>query len=643
MARTFDLDLERFKRIPVSDDLWQVSVEPMAKWVVEEGKKPFRPLIGLACSAQTGLVGLGALTRSEEEANPNGLAAILQLSKLPEIRLQPTIVQVQDAGLRDFLETALAGTGILVEKIERLDLLDDVRERMEQEFAGPMGSHSLFAPDVEVERIRAFAEAAAAYYESALWNHLSDDDLMHVESRNAPEGMGWVTVLGGASITYGLGFFTSKVDHERFTSPEVGREYARSTPRWSLTFDPVYDLPIRDSDLWERHGLPTTRCGLYPLLVRFERPRRRAAAEADRLTWLEALLRTLAGTTEEEMDEGKWSRTVPCFGGKRTIALALPGVLELARPTRRRRALPPGEFPDRRLMERELTAMHRLVAEREWNSVDEINAFLQERLRGGEPATTEPTTAQELAQARYYEALEVQGRPRLKLAREALRIWPDFADALVLLAEEMPDPERRIDLFRRALDAAERTLEGGAFTEHVGHFWGVLETRPYMRARNGYAYALWDAGRRDEAIEHWLEMLRLNPNDNQGIRLTIVPRLLEYGRDVDAERILDEFAEDQSAVMVYTRALLDLRQKGEGDRSMRSLEVAVRRNRHVLKYLLAPDKVPAGRPPSYRLGSEEEAVIYASELHRSWKATPGALEWLGRYRKAVKRDRRKRR
>lgn len=63
----------------------------------------------------------------------------------------------------------------------------------------------------------------------------------------------------------------------------------------------------------------------------------------------------------------------------------------------------------------------------------------------------------------------------------------------------------------------------------VGHFWGLLETRPYLRTRLGLAHALWTAGRRAEAVQHLQDMLRLNPNDNQGVRYTLA-RLLALPR-----------------------------------------------------------------------------------------------------------------
>ncbi len=68
------------------------------------------------------------------------------------------------------------------------------------------------------------------------------------------------------------------------------------------------------------------------------------------------------------------------------------------------------------------------------------------------------------------------------------------------------------------------------FEENVGHFWGIVETRPYMRARLGLAFTLWGTGERDAAIEQAQDMLRLNPGDNQGVRYPLMLWLLETER-----------------------------------------------------------------------------------------------------------------
>ena len=126
------------------------------------------------------------------------------------------------------------------------------------------------------------------------------------------------------------------------------------------------------------------------------------------------------------------------------------------------------------------------------------------------------------------------------LARQALEVWPDCADAYVLLAEQARGPQEALELYALGVEAAERDLGEAAFREAVGHFWGVLPTRPYMRARHGLAQSLWVLGRRAEAVEHYQEMLRLNPTDNQGVRYNLAACLIEIGRDEDLAALLEQ-------------------------------------------------------------------------------------------------------
>ena len=169
----------------------------------------------------------------------------------------------------------------------------------------------------------------------------------------------------------------------------------------------------------------------------------------------------------------------------------------------------PPELPDRRAIE------------------GVMKGFLGEML-GGPAAETPLDKAQEL----MYQAF---GTPdpeeQVKLAKQAIDLSPDCADAYVLLAEHTKSRKEALDLFEKGVAAGERALGPKAFQEDVGHFWSLLETRPYMRAREGLASKLWTMGRRDEAIKHLQDMLRLNPGDNQGVRYTLAGWLLAEGRD----------------------------------------------------------------------------------------------------------------
>lgn len=287
--------------------------------------------------------------------------------------------------------------------------------------------------------------------------------------------------------------------------------------------------------------------------------------------------------------------------------------------------------PDPRGMEKMLADISRLLEEQEFESIDEANAFLQQLMASGQPLpAAEPQTPLEEAQAVMYVAWDASEKEqRIRLARKALSISKDCADAYVLLAEESArSVEEAQELYEAGVQAGERALGAEAFAEYEGHFWGVMETRPYMRAREGLADCLWRLDHRAEAIEHYEEMLRLNPGDNQGIRYTLLPCLLEEGRESEAEQLLRTYDEDVAAVWLYTRALLLFRQEGPSEEATARLQEALEVNPHVPGYLLGLRRLPRQLPPYMGLGDETEAAYYVAESNHLWLQQEGAMDWL---------------
>ena len=85
--------------------------------------------------------------------------------------------------------------------------------------------------------------------------------------------------------------------------------------------------------------------------------------------------------------------------------------------------------------------------------------------RIGGRRTPKPKAGYE-AQQIIYQAFESRDpRRRVELAKQALAIWPDCADAYVLLAEMTRDLGEATELNRKAVEAGERALGKKAFTE----------------------------------------------------------------------------------------------------------------------------------------------------------------------------------
>jgi tetratricopeptide (TPR) repeat protein len=622
--------LARFARLPRNPaEVWQGGAVRIPAWI-EKGPdgKPYRPWGAFWVSLRTGVV-------QEKSASDGGVPAPdLMLEALLEFGLKrelagcrPNRIEVADEALATHLRGALLNTGIAVSVTKDLAALKDVLAHLAEHMSGkPLPPCAMDGSGVTVDRVRAFAAAASDFYRAAPWRHLSDEDLVHVESPVAA-GLRHLTVLGGAGETFGLGFYENPGDFESLFDARDPEEYFEQRGKWAVLYGPIMDLSLHDADLWEEHALPAAGDQAYPVAVWFGPGGEIRRPDAGTLADLEGLLLTLAATGEDEMDQGRWSKEVRTSDGPKTVTLCLPELLEPldAPPTTR-----PGRIPDRRAMERVTTDIERFMAESNFRSVEEANAAIQERFvgrpMGAMPSTT--TTPLEKAQEIMYRAFDARGRRRIQLARKALEVSPDCADAYVLLAEEATAPEAALDFFRQGIAAGERAMGPDVLRDDVGHFWGIGKTRPYMRARMGLAQCLQEMERTDEAISHYQDLLRLNPNDNQGVRDVLLPLLLVTGRNAEAGALLGQYADDASATWKYGWALWAFRQEGDSPAAQNRLREAIKTNRHVPKYLTGKAENPEMLPDSYSFGSQEEAVLCAEDLAEAWQATPGADRWL---------------
>ena len=290
----------------------------------------------------------------------------------------------------------------------------------------------------------------------------------------------------------------------------------------------------------------------------------------------------------------------------------------------------PLPFPMSRYgMERETLKLETALSEKEFASMEAVEDYLRELLARGVPHR-EPETPLQKAQELMYDAWdEPRRRERIRLAKAALKISPDCADAYVMLAQETArNTTEALALYAEGVAAGERALGHKAFQEDVGYFWGILKTRPYMRARFGLALTLREMGRRQEAAWHAWEMLRLNPNDNQGVRYALLNWLLEMDDITGIERLLSSYPGDECAIWLYGSALHAFRTEGSTKRAARLLSKAKRCNRYVPAYLLGIKDLPDTLPEMVTFGDESEAVECAAGQMEAWRMTPGALDWL---------------
>ncbi|MCM3691746.1 SEC-C metal-binding domain-containing protein [Neobacillus niacini] len=277
-------------------------------------------------------------------------------------------------------------------------------------------------------------------------------------------------------------------------------------------------------------------------------------------------------------------------------------------------------------------AMQEVLAEIQdgnFETIDEINEFLKKKLLNPAPIK-EPKTNKERAQRLIYDAMEVQGAKRYKLAEEALSIDPNCVDAYVILAENASTPEEAMVLSKKGMEIGQKVLGKAFFKENGGHFWGMLETRPYMRAKANYAETLYELELEVVAIKEYEELLELNPTDNQGIRYRLFPIYLETGNLVKAEKLLTQY-EETTAHGLYNTLLLDLYKNGFSSKAVKLLKDAKKENIYVVSYLTGKKQIPMYLPDHYGWGDENEAIIYVDEHLPLWEKIEGLQEWLKKH------------
>lgn len=263
-----------------------------------------------------------------------------------------------------------------------------------------------------------------------------------------------------------------------------------------------------------------------------------------------------------------------------------------------------------------------------------VAPLLPKRIGAGDVVTdlTRTMRAQapeEQAQALIDQAWEARTqRQAAALARRALEIFPDCADAYnVLAGAEARSAEDALVLYEHGVDAGRRSLGNAFFDEHRGHFWGMIETRPYLRARRGLADCLWALGRKRESLTHCEALLELNPDDNQGIRHGLLSRYLALGNDMGAARLFRDYPHDASAAFLWSRVLLDLR-RGDQVAATEHLVLAMHGNPHVAGFFAGKRKPPARLPAHYSPGDRNEAALYIANFAEAWLASADAMDWL---------------
>jgi len=279
--------------------------------------------------------------------------------------------------------------------------------------------------------------------------------------------------------------------------------------------------------------------------------------------------------------------------------------------------------------------LHRILESQEFKSEDDVRKFMDGLM--GKPLPSFPKeslTIKEQAQDLIFEAVEQPEEKGYELALKALQMDPDCIEAYEYLGALEPIPETAILYYKNGIEIGKRVYAKTHFKDGIGNFWMIHETRPFMRCMQAYADCLKNMGRFHDAVSVYEEMIRLNPNDNQGVRDQLQLYLIRINEFNKFRKYDKLYKDDLGAFSSFNRALFAFKTLGSSTNSNEFLKKAIESNKFVIPRLLM-NSISDDFPEVYEMGDENEAIFYCYFAHQIWHETNGAIDWIKKKQKIL--------
>ncbi len=157
----------------------------------------------------------------------------------------------------------------------------------------------------------------------------------------------------------------------------------------------------------------------------------------------------------------------------------------------------------------------------------------------------------------FEKACDERSMPKIqKTLKKVLELAPDHIDARMMLAEFEEDEIKKLELFREAIELEKQylTKEGYFEDQYMGSFYGVFETRPYLRGLYAVAQFYRLTNKITKAIQICEEIIELNENDNLGARYLLINSYVMLEQFDQVQILFDQY-EENSIFMLLPLAI----------------------------------------------------------------------------------------
>ncbi len=202
----------------------------------------------------------------------------------------------------------------------------------------------------------------------------------------------------------------------------------------------------------------------------------------------------------------------------------------------------------------------------------------------------------------------------IKYAKEAYDMCPDCFDAILLQVHLEENPLKRWKLLEEGLQFEKERLENEGYfdKDNIGHFYGIFETRPYIRGLLTKAECLILDGKIKQARDVYKEILRLNKNDNAGARYSLMAIYAFLEEEKDMLKLYNKYQEE-NLEMLFPLFILYYKQ-GNDDKAKEYLDRINKANPHFKKFFKGTMKENKDIPEGYySKGDASEVIMYFSK------------------------------
>jgi tetratricopeptide (TPR) repeat protein len=320
------MTLARLKRLPNRGDVWMADCRQVPMYIKSNRGQPARPWIILVVNLSQHLI-LAQQISEEQPTSEQLWDTLAEAMQKPFMgaKQRPAELQLRGGFGWEELQPAMEELGIHIVIQEELGPITQIIDQLAESLGGEQPPALVDRPDLSMEQIGRFYEAAAEFYRQAPWRRLGYENAVRIECPQIEGGPWFAVLMGQSGMTMGVAIYDNLNLLKRLWSHDLSdKENAELTVATTVTFGDVNEIALADLDAAREHGWPVARPDAYPSVFRKERGMSMRPPSAEELELVEASLHALPEFVKRRQQEDTTpeSIAVDTAFGERVLQLA---------------------------------------------------------------------------------------------------------------------------------------------------------------------------------------------------------------------------------------------------------------------------------------------------------------------------------